>query len=553
VSKVRVSRSLHLRSAAGTNRKETYKGREYLVVPVVALVEGVIWPVNAETPEYVTEESFSLAPESWNGRPVFSNHPMRGGTQVLGNTPEILESEQFGIVFAAGTANHKLTMEAWLNKDDAESVGDAAVNTYDRAEAGGDIEISVGSIVLMEEVAGEYNGQEYKGKWLEIFPDHLALLQEGDIGACSISMGCGVRTATVHLITAKGYSLVTAKEGAPVPAEKKEVRKSILQRLMGGIFRTASPAGRSNTDVQAELTEALEEVEPRMKYSGWVVDYYENEGLVVYCMYDESYDMDLYVRDYTWDGKTAKIGTLYAEVEAHTVYEVEDDENQANEVLITQLRAAQKIAAAPVVAASAPCGCGGKKTTTTAQTSASTGESGMTKDERIAAMIAASGGKLTDADKTWLSAVPEAQLTGIEAANKVEATPAAPAAAVPVAAAAAPVPAPVVEKETQEQFLARNPDLKKIVDRQAAQDKARRTYLVGKLKTAQTEYTEEQMNVMPIEELERTARLLKIGGPEPVNDYSGIAVPRDAAAADQTGAPAPPDQNAAIRAARGAK
>lgn len=321
---------------------------------------------------------------------------------------------------------------------------------------------------------------------------------------------------------------------------------------MGGIFRTASPAGRSNTDVQAELCEALEEVEPRMKYNGWVVDYYENEGLVVYCMYDEAYDMELYVRDYTWDGKTAKIGTLYAEVEAHTVYEVEDDENQANEVLITQLRAAQKVVAAQKAAGS--CGCGGTRTTT-AQTSASTGESGMTKDERIAAMIAASGGKLTDADKTWLITVPEAHLAGIEATNKVEATPAAPVVVAPVAAAAASTPAPVaVVPETQDQFLARNPELKSLVDRQKAQDTARRTYLVGKLKTAQTEYNEAQLIALPIEELERTARLLKVGGPVDMNvDYSGFAVPRDAAQNDQGNAPPPPDQNAAIRAARGIK
>lgn len=288
-----------------------------------------------------------------------------------------------------------------------------------------------------------------------------------------------------------------------------------------------------------------------MKGYGWVVDVYDNEGLVVYCMYDEAYDMSLYVRDYKWDGKTATMGTLYAKVEAHTVYEVEDDENQANEVLITQLRAAQKIVAEPK-AVSAPCGCGGNKTTTTtAATSVNKETAEMTKDERIAAMIAASGGKLTDADKTWLSAVPDAQLAGIEAANKVEAAPAAPVVVAPVAAAAAP--APVVVPETQEQFLARNPELKSLVDRQKAQDTARRSYLVGKLKTAQTEYSEAQLNEMPIDGLERTARLLKIGGPVDTSvDYSGMAVPRDASQNDNS-APPPPDQNAAIRAARGIK
>ena len=428
----KVSRSLHLIGATGATRTETYRSREYLVVPVVALVEGVIWPVNAESPEYVPPYAYSTAPEAWNGRPVFAGHPIRGGTQVLGNTPEILESEQWGQVFNAGVVNDKLAMEAWLNQDDAKDVGDHAVEIYDRAAAGKSIEISVGATVLMEEVTGTYNDQDYNGKWVEIFPDHLALLEKGDIGACSNLMGCGVRTATVHLVTAKGYELVKVKEDIVVPEKKtaKKTLKSSIKERFGAFLRMLSPAGRSDTEVRSELREALEEKEPRLSMYGWIVDVYENEGLVVYCMYDEDYDMDLYVRDFKWDGKTAIIGDLYAEVEAHTVYEIEDDENQANEVLITQLRAAQKNAQPK--AASGSCGCGGKKTTTASETAAAQGDKGMkTKDERIAALIAASGGKLTDASKTWLSAIPEDQLENIEAGYKVPATtepPARPAA-----------------------------------------------------------------------------------------------------------------------------
>jgi hypothetical protein len=559
----KVTRSLHLITAAGAaTREETYKGRPYLVVPVVALVEGVIWPVNAEAPEYVTPESYSLAPETWNGRPIFPGHPERGGTQVLGNVPEILESEQIGIVFNSGVVDVKLAMEAWLNKEDCEAVGEVAVDIYDRAASGKPIEISVGAVVLMEEVEGEYNGQEYVGKWIEVFSDHLALLPAGDVGACSIAMGCGVRTATVHRITAKGYERVTAErkeEELPEVKNKKVTEKrSLLQRL-GGLLRMASPAGRSDTEVRSELVEALEEKEPRMKYNGWVVDVYENEGLVVYCMYDESYDMDLFVRDFKWDGKTAVIGDLYAEVEAHTVYEVEDDENQANEVLITQLRVAQKL---EPKAATAPCGCGGNKTTEPVTASTSQGETMKTRDQRIMAMIAASAALIAagkkapvyaEADKPWLTQVPDAHFDSLEAAvvtpveePVVPTTPPTTAVATTAAAAAQPL--------TEAQFMAAAPQsLKRTLARAQASETARKSFLTGRLKTAQTEYDEAALVAMDIDELERMARMLKVSGPvDAASDFSGQGSPRETFSANGD-VPAPPDMNAAVRTASSKK
>jgi hypothetical protein len=186
----------------------------------------------------------------------------------------------------------------------------------------------------------------------------------------------------------------------------------------------------------------------------------------------------------------------------------------------------------------------------------------MTKDERIAALIAASGGKYTDADKTWLTGVPDAHLATLETVKPeepkkpavepnsggTEKIPTKPAEPEPKTAAAAEP-----KLETQDEFLARNPDLKRTVDRQKAQDTARRSYLVGKLKTAQSEFTEAELNTMELDNLERQARMLKIGGPEPVADYSGFAVPRDAAQAEGGAPPKPPNYNEAVRAASSKK
>lgn len=173
-------------------RVAQYDGREYIVVPVVGLVQGVVHAMNAENPELVLSEEFSQAPAGWNGRPIFYGHPERGGVQVSGNSPDVLEQERIGIVFNTAIRKNKLTMEAWIDVVLAEA---RAPELLARARAGKAIEISVGAFVNTDDEVGNYEGQPYVGAWHDIVPDHLALLPAGDTGACSIDMGCGVRAA----------------------------------------------------------------------------------------------------------------------------------------------------------------------------------------------------------------------------------------------------------------------------------------------------------------------------------------------------------------------
>lgn len=191
------SRNLVLTLAtAGVNiRTETYQGREHVVVPVVALVEGIVHAMNASNPELVTAEEFSRAPIGWNGRPIFYGHPLVKGRPVSGNTPEVLESKSVGIVFNTLVKDSKLTMEAWIDKEKADAVDPTLLV---RVLAGDPIEISVGAFVETDDSKGEFKGKKYLGAWHDIVPDHLALLPVGEEGACSRKMGCGVRAAKEH-------------------------------------------------------------------------------------------------------------------------------------------------------------------------------------------------------------------------------------------------------------------------------------------------------------------------------------------------------------------
>ena len=76
-------------------REETFQGKDFLVVPVIALVEGVHQASNAPAPELALASEFGKYPQGWDGRPVLLSHPQREGSPVSANSPEVLEDQSF--------------------------------------------------------------------------------------------------------------------------------------------------------------------------------------------------------------------------------------------------------------------------------------------------------------------------------------------------------------------------------------------------------------------------------------------------------------------------
>lgn len=215
-------RELNLRAAVDAPiRQEYFEGKQWTVVPVVALVEGVIQAMNAPAPEFVPAEGFSFAPAGWNGRPVFLNHPMKDGKPVSGNTPDVLKTA-IGKIFNARVEGKRLLMEAWLDPTKARDV-------IDRVLKDPKVEISTGAIVALSDEEGNYHGRSYRGRWSQITPDHLAILAKGLKGACSCEMGCGVRAA-MNVVDGEDITILGAMpegaerlvEGAKVVAKGKK-------------------------------------------------------------------------------------------------------------------------------------------------------------------------------------------------------------------------------------------------------------------------------------------------------------------------------------------
>jgi hypothetical protein len=214
-------RVLRLIGAAGVYETRLRGGREHLVVPVVALMEGVLWPVNAKGREYVPLDVLTQNPAAWNGRPVMPDHPFDGQSMVSANDVELLDAQAFGTMFKTRVEGRQLVSEVWLDPEAAARSGAGALSVLQRVRDKQPVEVSVGAWVILEQTPGVFEGKPYMARWLGIMPDHLAMLPDGAQGACSVAMGCGVRGLRTHVLADGDFTLVGSadEEEKPVDAE----------------------------------------------------------------------------------------------------------------------------------------------------------------------------------------------------------------------------------------------------------------------------------------------------------------------------------------------
>lgn len=185
---------------SGEYRTGTLYGKEYIVVPVTALVEGVIQGMSAEGPELALAEEFGRFPDSWNGRPIVMSHPVnKKGNPISANSPETLEEYSIGFIFNASLDSEKLILEAWVDPERMEALNDDSKETLTTLKAGTMIEVSTGYYAQLEERTGLYNNSEYQAIQRNIVPDHLAFLPNGTLGACSNADGCGAQLSVQQL------------------------------------------------------------------------------------------------------------------------------------------------------------------------------------------------------------------------------------------------------------------------------------------------------------------------------------------------------------------
>lgn len=244
---IQMFEELHLCGATGKARTEKKDGKEYLVVPVVALMEGVIFPVNAESPEYVPLETLRQSAASWDGKPVTIGHPRRDGEVCSANDPDIFEEHGIGFIANSRVEGRKMLQDAWLEKDKTRELHP---EMFAQLEAGKTIEVSVGSLVLAGIEDGKFGTKRYKAKWLRAIGDHLAFLPGGR-GACSVEMGCGTHRAAMHFVAAESIELVseplpvlaiTVLEDVELNTQMQAVYQAVYDKFKKDVTQSVSSA-----------------------------------------------------------------------------------------------------------------------------------------------------------------------------------------------------------------------------------------------------------------------------------------------------------------------
>lgn len=525
-------RSVLLASATGELRTAKFQEREHLILPVIMMVEGVVHAVNAEQPELVLAEEFGRAFGGWNGRPVTLDHPVSGGKHVSANDPRILEAYAVGNIFNAKLLPDRLAAEAWIDIERAMRSTEGA-NLVERARNKEPIEVSVGAITVTEAKEGTFKGEKYYGIWRNIVPDHLAMLPKGTRGACSNDMGCGVRAATVHIVTAQGLEIQPMNE-----KERNGDKKPLRERLLS-LFTFRSGAGAedlSDHDLRSALDRALNSTEPG--FLG-IDSVFPGDSRVVYAVAPED-RVIIYRRSYSVaEDRTITLGDDREEVKPVTVYE--------------PVKAA---AAETADSRAAACGCGGDHPSAT-----SAGGTMKTKEERIKALLEHKKLGLTDASRQALEAMPDETLTALEQAAALTTEPKAAATepkaeqpkaeqqtqAAPQAETKAAAQAPL----TAEQFIAQAPvEIQESLREGMRAAAERRNGFIAALKASgRCKFTDEQLAAKSTTELEQLVELA--GAAKPDVQVAGV-LPRAAGSGDEKKAPpAPPSLIGSIRAARG--
>lgn len=558
-------RSLRLRvTRAGEARIDTLFGKKHHVIPVIALVEGVVWPANVDQPEFVPAEVLAEHPLGWCGKPVTQSHPRDNGDFVSANLPWVYEKYTYGLIFNADFRDGKLIMEAWIDPERVRP-GSVAERSLETLLAGEMVEVSVGAFITRIKKEDVFNGQKYYSVWSEMIPDHLAILAEGEIGACSIEMGCGalrVAKAHTHTITDKGIEITEvemavdpkkvfctkhptteiAKDSvcatclAENPAPVKKSWKDRFQEMLAKFIGAQSAEDMTVSDLMDKLDRLLRATEPG--YLG-VVTVKPEAREVVYAVYPEE-RIIYYQRGYT----------------------VKDsgDLTLANErVEVQRVEKFEPVTAATAAAPTAPqggCGCHNKPAAAV-QTDSSTGEVEMNKDVLVHALIGS--GKFTDSQRTYLSALDEKVLESLMAAPTPSQppAPAQPTAPSPSPAPPAPPTPPAqpthggaqsgASTQTMEQYIAAAPaHLQPSLRAAAASQQAKRTATIIALKaTGRCTFTDEQLATKTDQELEQLAALAAA----PVAaDFSGRGLPTGTASDGDV--PEPPSLIAAIQSRR---
>lgn len=169
----------------GTTRMDSMGDRDYLVVPMIMMTEGVHTGDGGSL--LYRNEDLSKNPSLWNHKPVVVYHPQKNGKGISACDPDVITNRGIGVIMNAFCVDGKLKAEAWLEPAKMDKVDNRISKAIENDEM---MELSTGLFTDNEVTEGDWNGEAYEAIATNYGPDHLAILPDLK-GACSIKDGAG--------------------------------------------------------------------------------------------------------------------------------------------------------------------------------------------------------------------------------------------------------------------------------------------------------------------------------------------------------------------------
>ncbi len=480
-------------------RVEMFRGKKHLVVPVVALVEGVLNRL------FYSGEEITRHPQSWNGIPVVIQHPVEAGVEVSANTPAMLEQFEVGQLFNMDSiGTDKLQGEAWIDIAKAEEIRPEILQ-----EVHDNLEVSTGLFADSDNKPGTFNGVDFIGTLSGYKPDHLALLPGGE-GACNWQDGCGIR---VNMAEERGGDKIMGK-----------YRKIVVENLQLSeeFFKTAGIEGDKITSLFTSQLESFlsnfkanelghEDIRMQLQRMADAMDTPASDSQPVLHFVHEVFDNFVVIR------QTSASGTKLFKV----AFDISDDN-----VVLSDNRVEVREQTDFV-----PASVGlGRQTTYNEVNSKKEGSTMADKccKEQIDALISNKATHFAEEDRVWLDKLPKEQIDKLSpiVAEEKQLTPEETLAqaqkvvddnAAATAATAAAADGEEQKPATMEQYIEKAPgDIGEMLAAGVAMHKEKKAGLVkALLANSRNKFTKEQLEAKGVTELQTLAELANV----PV-DYS---------------------------------
>lgn len=166
----------------------------WLVAPMTLIVPGVL--DGSKGPLYYPADEVARNYKQWDGYPLTRNHPTINGSPASAFDEGILDKVGMGVVRNPAIVDNKLVAEGWFHETRTKQVD---ANIWNALTEGRQIELSTGLGTENEVRNGRcpVTQRGYTAIARNYKPDHVAILTDGQRGACSINDGCGVHNQTL--------------------------------------------------------------------------------------------------------------------------------------------------------------------------------------------------------------------------------------------------------------------------------------------------------------------------------------------------------------------